>query len=45
VKIYCVGFGDELDPTDLTNITALTGGSYYTATNAAALSAQFAQIN
>ena len=45
VKIYCIGFGDELDPTSLQAITSATGGNYYTATNASALSAQFAQIS
>ncbi len=45
VRIYCIGFGAQLDPTALQSITVATGGSYYTAPNAAALSAQFAQIS
>lgn len=44
VKIYCVGFGAELDPTPLLDITTQTMGRYYTATNAADLAAEFAQI-
>ncbi len=44
VKIYCVGFGAELDPTSLLDITTQTMGRYYTATNAADLAAEFAQI-
>jgi len=44
VKVYCVGFGNELDTTTLTDITSQTAGRYYTATNAADLAAEFAQI-
>jgi hypothetical protein len=44
VRIYCVGFGDELDPTQLQAITAGTQGSYYTATNPADLALQFALV-
>lgn len=45
VQIYCIGFGDELDPTSLSTITTETHGRYYAATNAADLAAQFAQIS
>ena len=45
VKIYCIGFGAELDLTTLTNITTQTSGRYYSATNAIDLAAQFAQVS
>ena len=44
VKIYGVGFGAELDTNTLVAITSQTMGRYYTATNAADLAAEFAQI-
>jgi len=44
VKIYCVGFGPELETNTLVAITSQTMGRYYTATNAADLAAEFAQI-
>ena len=45
VRIYCVGFGDLLDTNVLQSITTATGGSYYTAPNAASLASQFALIS
>jgi hypothetical protein len=44
VKIFGVGFGAELDDAPLLAITSQTMGRYYTATNAADLAAEFAQI-
>lgn len=44
VRIFGVGFGTELDATPLQNITSQTMGRFYTATNAADLAAEFAQI-
>ena len=44
VKVYCVGFGLELETNTLVAITSQTMGRYYTATNAADLAAEFAQI-
>lgn len=44
VRIYCIGFGAELDPTDLQNITSATAGRYLTASQVADLAAEFAEI-
>lgn len=44
VKLYCVGYGAELDYSTLTNLATETHGRYYSATNAADLAAQFAQV-
>lgn len=44
VKVFCVGFGDELDPTTLQALADQTGGSYFTATNSADLAAQIALV-
>jgi hypothetical protein len=45
VKVYCVGFGAELDAATLQLITSETKGRYYSATNAADLAAGFAEIS
>lgn len=44
VKIYCIGFGAELETDPLMTITAETDGRYYTAEDAAELAAHFAEI-
>ncbi len=44
VKVYCVGYGDELTPANLQKITAQTGGQYFLAANVNGLSAAFQQI-
>lgn len=44
VRIYGIGFGAELDPTDLQDITTATSGRYLTAANVADLAAEFAEI-
>jgi hypothetical protein len=45
VKVYCIGFGAELDSTNLQTITTETQGRYYEATNSADLVIQFAEIS
>lgn len=45
VKVYCIGFGAELNTNSLQLITSRTQGRYYTATNASDLAAQFARIS
>ncbi|PWU13159.1 MAG: hypothetical protein C5B50_19860 [Verrucomicrobia bacterium] len=45
VRVFCVGFGLDLNPTDLTNITSSTGGAYYQAPTPGSMLAQFAQIS
>jgi len=46
VKIFALGFGDELDPTTLTNLTSQTQGRYFTAGNTPSeVAAQFAEIS
>jgi hypothetical protein len=44
VQVYCVGFGDEINRTNLQAIASQTQGRYYEATNLTALAAGFAQI-
>ncbi|HEY9174666.1 MAG TPA: SUMF1/EgtB/PvdO family nonheme iron enzyme [Verrucomicrobiae bacterium] len=44
VRIYCMGYGQELTPAPLQNITTQTGGQYYPAGTAAALTQRFQQI-
>ncbi len=44
VKVYCVGFGTELDTNTLQNLSAQTQGKYHTATNAADVVTQFAEL-
>ena len=44
VKVYCVGFGSELDSTSLLQITSQTSGRYYEATDTTQLALQFAQL-
>ena len=44
VKVYCIGFGAELDAVTLQSITTATGGRYYTAASPADLAAGFAEI-
>jgi len=45
VKIYCIGFGNEIETANLVAITTETQGRYYEATNAVDLAARFAQIS
>jgi hypothetical protein len=42
--IYTIGFGDSVDPVELTNIALLTGGKYYYAPDAATLTCIFQHI-
>src|SRR4029077_19636070 len=45
VKIFALGFGDELDTPTLQNVTAATQGRYFDAgNNPSALATQFAEI-
>ena len=44
VKIYCIGFGSDLDAATLQVITSATQGRYYPAANPADLAANFAEI-
>ena len=44
VQVYCVGFGDDINTTNLQSITDQTQGRYYEATNLTALADDFAQI-
>lgn len=45
VKVYCIGFGDELDTNSLTSITTETQGRFYTAATAGDLATEFARIS
>ena len=45
VKIYCIGFGAEINFSTLMFITAQTQGRFYSATNAVDLVAQFAEVS
>ena len=44
VQVYCVGFGAELNPAPLQQITAQTSGRYYEATNSSDLGSVIGQI-
>jgi hypothetical protein len=44
VKVFAVGFGDQLDPVPLQTIASQTAGSYFTATNPADLATQFGKV-
>ncbi|MGC9943646.1 MAG: putative Ig domain-containing protein [Verrucomicrobiota bacterium] len=44
VQIYCVGFGDDLDTTNLQNIAATTLGRYYAPTDLTDLALDYAEI-
>src|SRR5262249_29679089 len=44
VKIFCIGFGSELDPTDLQSLTTATGGHYVDAQTVNGITAAFDQI-
>ncbi len=44
VKIFCIGFGAELDPATLQNITSATQGKYYDAASMGGITAAFDQI-
>ncbi|NUP89230.1 MAG: VCBS repeat-containing protein [Candidatus Sumerlaeia bacterium] len=44
VKIYCIGFGAELDPTELQRLTAATNGEYYEADNLTEMTDAFYRI-
>lgn len=44
VHIYCIGYGIELAPSSLQNITMQTGGQYYPAGSAAEMAQRFNQI-
>ncbi|NYZ74536.1 VWA domain-containing protein [Candidatus Micrarchaeota archaeon] len=44
VTVYTIGFGNDVDESELTNIALLTGGDYYFAPNVATLTAIFQSI-
>lgn len=44
VRIFCLGFGVDLNAANLSALAAATQGRFYTATNAADLNTQFGQI-
>lgn len=44
ITIYTIGFGEDADATELTNIASLTGGQYYYAADQNALSAVYQLI-
>ena len=44
VKIFCIGFGSELDPTVLQQLTSATGGRYLDAQTAISITSAFDQI-
>jgi von Willebrand factor type A domain/Regulator of chromosome condensation (RCC1) repeat/Immunoglobulin domain/Putative Ig domain/Immunoglobulin I-set domain len=44
VRIFCIGFGSELDPTDLQLLATATGGRYLDAQTASSITAAFDQI-
>ena len=44
VKVFCVGFGPELDTNALQTLSSQTQGKYHTATNVADLVTQFARL-
>lgn len=44
VKIYCVGYGQELTSGPLQNLTAQTGGQYYAAVSPAELTQSFQEV-
>ncbi|MFH2105902.1 MAG: VWA domain-containing protein [Candidatus Micrarchaeota archaeon] len=44
ITVYTIGFGDDVDDTELTNIALLTGGDYYYAPNVETLTAIFQNI-
>jgi hypothetical protein len=44
VKVFCIGFGSELDPTDLQFLAMATGGRYVDAQTASNITAAFDQI-
>ncbi len=44
VKIYCIGFGRELNPVALTGLTKNTGGEYYQADSVSGIREKFRKI-
>lgn len=44
VKVFCIGFGSELDPTQLQLLATSTGGRYLDAQTASSITAAFDQI-
>ena len=44
VPVYCIGFGSDLDPTDLLTVSSQTGGRYYDAASLGGLTAAIDQI-
>lgn len=44
VKVFCVGFGNELDMTNLQTLAGQTGGEFFPATNAVDIASQLAQV-
>jgi hypothetical protein len=44
VRVFCIGFGSELDPTDLQLLATATGGRYVDAQTASSITAAFDQI-
>jgi len=44
VKVFCIGFGSELDPTALQSLASATGGRYLDAQTASSITAAFDQF-
>jgi hypothetical protein len=44
INVYCIGFGDELDPDSLEKITSDTGGAYYKAGSIEELGQRFDEL-
>ncbi len=44
VTVYTIGFGSDVDDTELTNVALITGGNYYFAPNVATLTSIFQNI-
>lgn len=44
VRVFCIGFGDELDPTVLQTLATATGGRYLDAQTSSSITAAFDQI-
>ncbi len=44
-QVYCIGFGQDIDTTNLQEIASANGGAYYTGQTAGALAGEFAEIS
>jgi hypothetical protein len=44
INVYCIGFGDELNPDNLEDITSETGGAYYKAGSIEQLGERFDEL-